>query len=479
MLRALFFILLLFLYVRIAFQAINAPIDYDEGYNLQVSYHLSKNVFNYATFSKKFDPNITTGPTVLLPAALLINDTSSLLPRVIMFLFTILFMYLCLHEIFETLWARVGFLITLLLMPLFSVFSAHILGELPGFFFLLLAIILLQKNKLKLSGIAFALSILTKQVYIFGVIPLFWLWFTNYRAIKQFNNKISGNLWNWASGFFSIIGIWFLYILTSLNFSWINVIRALDLYEQTARTISQPKMYLLIKRLDMLGYIFSLPGIIFLLLFIGIAIVTFIEQKKRNNILAALCIFTIIYTAYFMFFGSTNWYRHFFPAMLGFSIILPVFILSLLFSRSEKHTLALGILGVIIVINSLLYRLTTDSDLLERKRTVEQNLLFSIDQPLMPTTDPVLKSQLNTAEFIQEQVLPNDTIAGVGWWNAPEIEYLAKRRIERDPFQKNVKYIIKHFYGETLGQYDYRYLPQIQKYLIYKNNEYSIYLKNQ
>ncbi len=491
MLRGIYWILLLFLYIRIVTQAVTAPIDFDEGYNLQISYHVQKNLFDYRTFLTKFDPQITTGPTVLIPASLFINDNVSLLPRIVMVVYAVLFICICLHFIFRTLLQKVIFLFSLNAVPLFPLFSVHILGELPGFVFLILALLLLQKKRFILSGIMLGLSIVTKQVYLFGVIPFIGLlmntvtleYTTKKKGLKNRHrfNYLKHVVKMWSFGFFSVFIVWLLYIFTSVGFSSLTMIQILDRYESTMRILATNRPMLLIKRLDMFSYIFSIPGITFALLILCVAFFCMYKMRRTYPLISALAFYVSVYTIFFLFMGSTYWYRHFFPVMLAISIVLPFFITSLLFSKNEKHFIALGIIGVIILINIGLYKLVilrTVSIDHEKRITIEQNLLFTFEQPFFPRLDSRLNGQLHTAAYIKDNIEKKDSIAGIGWWNAPEIQYLARREIKQNPSQKEVTYIITHFYGETLGMYDYLYLKQIPKTLIYKTDGYALYQKH-
>src|SRR5256885_11317293 len=89
------FILLSLLFVEILTRVFNSFLDFDEGYNLQVSQNLH-NHFLYETHLQLFDPRITTGPPILIPAAFLINTLQPLLPRLVMLLYAALGLFLVL-----------------------------------------------------------------------------------------------------------------------------------------------------------------------------------------------------------------------------------------------------------------------------------------------------------------------------------------------------------------------------------------------
>jgi len=137
----------IFIYSQIVSRIFFTPIDFDEGYNLQVSYNLSRDFLNYATFDKLFDTNITTGPALLIPTSLIIDVSHPLLPRVVMLIFAILFIYICQVYMYTNQRQRIIFLFLIMLTPLFYFFSSHILGELPGFVFFLISLLVLVRKK--------------------------------------------------------------------------------------------------------------------------------------------------------------------------------------------------------------------------------------------------------------------------------------------------------------------------------------------
>lgn len=199
---------------------------------------------------------------------------------------------------------------------------------------------------------------------------------------------------------------------------------------------------------------------------------------RSNYVVVSLAFFSIIYLFYFLFFGSTNWYRHFYPIILAVTVILPYYSDIILAEINKKNIIKLLIIFLFIGGNLIYYNLYTRKNNFEKK-LIEQNLIFYHEQ-ISPFIKPdsLLLSQLQITNYLKKSIPLNSQIAGISWWNAPEIEYLSRRKIERDPFPVTIDYVIVHYYGIFLGLNEYQYLPLIKnKTEIYHSEGYSIYKK--
>jgi hypothetical protein len=471
--------LLLFIYLQIASRILFTSVDFDEGYNLQVSYLLHTNPLNYASFYSIFDSNITTGPTVLIPAAFFINDQSSLLPRIVMFLYAVIFLFLALKYVFTSKLQRIIFLILVILTPLFYFFSSHILGELPGFAFLLLSLITLSKKHYLTAGLFLACSIITKQVYLFGVLPVFLLFLLTHTFSRKQLCYLSLHSAQTVSGFLIMFFLWFVYILTAVHFSYSSFVKIIQDNIQAMRALSQPQLALIDQRLDMLRYVFGINGILAVIV-MGVVCWYIFKNlgKHRNRIAISLAFYCLIYLLYFLFRGSTFWYRQFYPAVLAFIIIVPVFIDTIIANKNKIQLAALAIVIVSLTGNAVYYSIHIPrADI--SKKMLEQNLNFFREKPLSFTApDQILKSQLQTADYIKNAIPGHKLVAGISWWNAAEIAYLARTNIGRDPFLPKVEYVITDYYGNFLGTSDYAYLALIKnKTEIYHSPGFTIYRK--
>jgi hypothetical protein len=152
------------------------PLSFDEAFNLQVSLNLALGQ-GYQTWyagAHPFDVRITTGPTILVPAAgvLSIVPPTAIAGRSIMIVFF--------AALLATLYRLGGLLsrerqsrffvvavLFLLAVPSFSLLSIAVMGEIPSFLLSLWAFIMVAKpartlRDMAFAGLLFGLSLLTK-----------------------------------------------------------------------------------------------------------------------------------------------------------------------------------------------------------------------------------------------------------------------------------------------------------------------------
>lgn len=169
------------------------PLGYDESYNLQVSSNIAS-YGDYATngslfegVPKLFDPLISTGPTLLVPLALLFAiDTAPVLQyRLICLLITILFFVLVWKIINSSVKNRttkdVYFKLatfTFISAIIISLSSQNIfataVGEPLALCFFIIACLFINNDRYAYAGTAIGLAILTKTVFLLSV-PVFIL----------------------------------------------------------------------------------------------------------------------------------------------------------------------------------------------------------------------------------------------------------------------------------------------------------------
>lgn len=178
-------VLVLATLLLISTHALTARLDYDEGYNLQVAESLRRGD-GYATFGALrdgepwlFDPHISTGPTVLLPAAAVWALTNASLTALhatlLMFLWAYALGWFLLLEKGE----RRLLLFGLALIPALAASSypaGRLLGELPGAALLVWAAVALEKRRWALAGLAIGLAIQAKVTYAAGAVALLATW---------------------------------------------------------------------------------------------------------------------------------------------------------------------------------------------------------------------------------------------------------------------------------------------------------------
>lgn len=477
-------LVILFLIVLMIFQLItrtfNSFVDFDEGYNLQISYNL-RNQLAYSTFELPFDYKISTGPTVLIPAAFLINNNHFMLPRLVLVVYSLLFIYFIYKKVTGSYLEKIIFLILLNLLPLFYFFSTHIFGEIPAFFFLLACYYFYGKNKFFISGIFIGLSILTKSIFVIGMLPIFV--FIIYNKIKNTDSKVLQEIHNLIvimKGLLLILFLWNLFVFISVELNTNVYINTVTQFFQYTQQLSKYRPDLLISRFQMIRFAFNTNPLLLILISLFACFYVFFN-KKRIIFLQLLSLFFVIYFNHFLFLGATNWYRHLFPAMLAVTVIIPFFI-STFFEKLNAGKIVLISIVLAIFIADKFNKSNQINPENYRRTVIEQNLIF-LDQNeyFLLKQHQLLRSQTDTAQYIKNNLPETEKIAGLGWLNAPEISYLIGMKIGRNPLEPDAKFIIYHIYG-LLSSKGYAYygldrrLPN--KKLIYQNFGYEIYQKN-
>lgn len=453
-------ILIIIVALQIGSRVVNTRLDYDEGFALQISQRLH-NSFSYATYQSYFDSYITTGPTVLIPAAFFITSAYPLLPRIVPVIYAAALMYLCWKYIFTTKRQRIFFLILLNITPLFYYFASHVFGEIPAFTYLLASYIVCTKKKYGLSGICFMLAVLTKSAYVFGIIPLLGA------IILTDKNPVPAgiHLFRLAVAAAGVFVIWEGYKLAAFHLN-IPLFWSTERYTLDAgQFLSAPAPWLLPARLQMISSVFHVPW--FLFTGASFAVAVLVMSRKRTAV-TMLAVFSIVYTMYNVLLGPTEWYRHFFPAVLSLSVIVPVFLDS---QRSKLLLFALALIAALALYNATL---PADPDF-----RLNQNLNFD-NENLFPVLkkDPILTTQFATADFIRNHIPATEGISGSGWWNAPEISYLLGRPIDRMPYRAQNRYLITDMFGITIAPIITNLIRQYPRTtILFNQNSYTIYKK--
>lgn len=493
------------IFIEIITRVFNSFIDFDEGYFLVVARHIHANL-QFASNTKLFDPLISTGPTVLFPAALLMNFDNPLFPRLIMVIYSLALIFLALKYIFNSFKQRLIFLTVLFLSPLYFFFSSHILGELPAFVFYLGSLIFYQKKRYFYSGLFLALAILTKNVYFFGIFGHLFFYLAeevkrngSFLAIRHktrgkdkfklpliFKNKL---LFKLLRGSFTkikyfIIGIivpiftWELFHLTSFSFNFFSYLNSVFEFHNYAYDFAgKPNPADIASRINMFEYVFLINGYLFLLIVLFILCLVIYKYYLKNLLVSALAFFGLVYLIYFLFIDRGAIYRHFMLVTLTLSTVTPFFLEVFLKMLSRNKLWLLVLFVTVIFINIYTSWVTGSYNLFKNLRLTQQGLIF-YNEGYLPKMkpDPLLVSQLKTAEFIKQNIPSDKTLTGTGWWSAHEISYLSGRKIEADPFAFNDSYFITDIYAEIFGS---RELEKMRSYLDQKifetEGKYAVY----
>lgn len=204
---------------------------FDEGSHL----HVPKTLVQYGVYADRssegfrfYGPTIGVGPTVMLPVAATFKvfGIGLLQARMVMAVFLIAAAYMF-YRLVENISGKWVAWIALALMissrsVLFLEYGRQLLGEVPGFFFLMLALYLWYSKwnenhwmRLTLIGLLFGLAIITKYQYLLFIAPtLIFAWLLDalyYKTSSHRHFLLPGLL---AAGSF---GIWQLITLTYLG----------------------------------------------------------------------------------------------------------------------------------------------------------------------------------------------------------------------------------------------------------------------
>lgn len=437
----------------------SSPFDFDEGVGLSMSKILFQ-TGKYSSYEAVFDPVITVGPTVYFPTALTFVLGNVFLPRVIILIYSSLLIFIVVTKFLQKQSSKILFLSLLCLTPYYFYFSAHVLGEVPAIFFSLIGLYFLSHKKYFLSGAFLALSIITKNILLLSLAPALYLLYTQKREISP--KKIL----SFIAPFFLINGAWEIYKLQTFHFSINSYLGNLYQAMRYHKSITRIHLEYLPDRLAMLGGTFGINGYLLLLFMVSLSVYSFI--KNHSYLLNSIALFTLVYLIYFFLLGSTIWYRHFFPSVIFFVIVLVDLIVT---TRLSK-------LSLIPIIFTLTIGLLFPPD--TSKYLLQQNLLPLFDQTgdrFLGKSD-LLNQQLETANYISSY-LPNEKISGVVWYNAPEISYLSNKQIGRSPEAKEVTYLISHPFGRLLvPSVDARITKYPGKQTVLNTPLYQIYQKN-
>lgn len=210
---------------------------FDEGSHL----HVPKTLVQYGVYAdvssegfRYYGPTIGVGPTVMLPIAAMFKvfGIGLLQARLVMALYLVIAVY-AFYRLAEHLSGRWVALIALALMissrsVLFLEYGRQLLGEVPGFFFIALALYLWFSKwnendwkRLSLIGLLFGLAMITKYQYLLFLAPtliLSWLLDSFYYKTSSHRNfLIPGIVAAGSFGIWQVITLQYLGPATALE----------------------------------------------------------------------------------------------------------------------------------------------------------------------------------------------------------------------------------------------------------------------
>ncbi len=336
-------------------------LDFDEAYFLQVAWHIW-HYGVYGSFYQLFDPSITTGPTVILPASLFI-PVHPLAPRMIMVMYGIALIVTVYRWYMLSLLHVLTWLLAIMVLPHAPMYLTHVLGEIPGLFFVVIGYVACLKKRLIWGGLLIGLAILTKQLYILAIIPL-----------------VLTRQWKVAIVALIPTALWQILLC-----AWTPG----DGYGGITRALAWPRPDMFMLRLSMIGRELHVSPLVWLLA--SYMIWTYGATQKRTQ---ALSMFCWTYGTYYLLLYSNYSYRTLFPLLVA-TVIIGVSLLS------RRHTLAL---------------------------LITVSIFFIIFRP-QEIEIVTYHQQKELGDFVHSR---EGVISGCGWQSAPELSYLAQRRINRE-----------------------------------------------
>ena len=370
----------------------------------------------------KFSEGITTGPTLVLPAALLILIFGNTLwvPGFVVTTFCLILLVL----IFRSLQKQTNLMRALLFSNLLIFFFYNItaglhftnwyvlLGEIPATFLGILAVILLagSPNNRKViiySGFLFGLAFTTKMLSLLSFLPIIgWFVFSLIKA-KHNRKKLIINYLLAVLAFLIPYLLFEIWKLLSLGFAAYieNWYAFINLFDQLSGTNDNSSVFALFptRSKEMLNHFGFTP---LLLVLIG-GVVAFLIYKYSNNtsikiVFTILMLGAVSHLLYWVFL-STGWHRY---ALIGLLLYFAA-ISCIVFLKLPTPVLVPLVLILIIIFISPLSRL--------RKPIID-----SMNQRYSYNTR--LSNLLKTIEFLNNHEKNKPFISG--WWaSIVDVEY--------------------------------------------------------
>ena len=418
---------------------INHTIQYDDAYNATVAKNLSMGMGYSSSYGSliKFNPEITSGPTLILPAALLMTVFGNLywIPSFTVFLLTFILFTITLHAIVSYIKkyskaqqsAFLFFLVisffTFILAP--DLLQIEFLGEIPAamFFCAGSSILFLRSCTLKnviFGAILLGMAVSTKFIMLAPVIPLFFCW-SIFLFIKK-EIPYERLLFFIGTGCFALllpILIFELYKFISLGpISFVDLkFREIAFFKNAGSGINafNPSQdfqtYIIgnfIKNLNELNSglgskivnLWSLLTVIFIFNYLR----RVIKKESLNNLdYLAISIFLslIPFFLWWLFLSPTGWIRHISPALIALKFFFLIASLALL----RK----IGVFSVVLicwVTISLYFDNAWVKSFTFSNRNIETKFALT-----------------DTARYLQKTKQDEIKLLGCGWWANRRLEY--------------------------------------------------------
>jgi hypothetical protein len=475
--------------------------QYDDAYNATISKNLA-NGFGYTSSFDvliPFNPEVTTGPTLILPAALFIKifGTNYWIPAFTTLLLSSILIYFIIKVLSDYLQDRSKFsgnnIIGLNYLLLISFFiclfwipearSIAFLGEFPAALFVCFGAVILFKPGRKLStivwgGFFLGLSITTKQISVVLLVPIFLIWsgflFIDEVGKEKFVNVITKE-------FLLIICIalpsllFELYKLSTLGFTqYLNLKHVeTEFFKMQGSGINQ-----IIGSPNLLHYAINnfknnillllkvRDGVFRLFIFLLTSVVLIVKsirqlttKKQINSIerLALGLIFSVLaLMLWWLLVSFQGWYRTVSPAIdiAAFSIIISIIAI---FTKREIPVLFLIILLWIIF--------------------SPKNWIAYFTIPKIPI-ESILSTE-RTANYLSTLKSEGKELLGCGWWANRRLEFFMPQTLNfSNCFSKDLRDSILVIDSDY---WNWGYSEEIMKveqqcpHLLYDNPPYQVF----
>jgi len=180
-------------YAALLWRQLNYGLEYDESYLLVVIRNIASgggyvdDGVSFFTTGEPFHPYISTGPTLLLPSALVwkITGGSLMATRLVPLAFFVVYLAATagLFHQWRGRWAALAAVAAPLMLPVLlpdltnrSLMPGRFVGEIAATAFLLVAALFLLRRNYGLAGLAAGLAILTKFNFVVPVLVLLVVW---------------------------------------------------------------------------------------------------------------------------------------------------------------------------------------------------------------------------------------------------------------------------------------------------------------
>jgi hypothetical protein len=422
-----------------------AGVNFDEAFNLQIPASLANGGSYRTTYDggSRFDPVISTGPTVLLPIWLAFELLGiGIVQARVIALFYFLGMLFTTYYTAKALYGEksaICSILLILLLPHMFFFGLKILGEIPAFFFFVLACIFLLKQKFFLGGLSFGAAILTKFLFIATIPALLIALLIELMCAPARRRRILKDAMRLAFGLVLPTLTWETGKLALLGMEgyFQNLVGFARLVRASSLAPAGPLYLTLLDRIQTLASPFPHLPIPLALIAVILSMVYSLSQAIKamrggawdpaSRVRLFLLAFSILYLAWWLFAPHLGWWRHLFA---GYLVILLLVgdALSALLGQASRLVIPTGAPGALtqtlrraagaLILLAVSYTVFIPPALAQAQRI--RSYLYSDE----------LEVQYQVAQTVINIEQTGGRIAYLGWWQSPEISFLSQSQFK-------------------------------------------------